>query len=55
MWQMFIQSRHGDIILNQYYDKKDEMYRDVEVLMKPSMFGTPEFRFVMQKVEPNHQ
>lgn len=53
MWKLFIQGSYGDVIFSRVYDSQAEMYSDAQVLMKPSMFGTDEFRFVMQRVSPD--
>ena len=51
MFKAYVQDNHGSIVWEYTYKGFSEMQADLELLMKPSVFGVPErFRLVIQKI-----
>lgn len=48
---VFVQDSHGDIEWENYYNTLEEAMEDIAVLMKPSMYGTPDYRVVTQYID----
>ena len=47
---VFVQGKSGEIVWKNIYTDMTEMLHDIEIMEKPSMFGTIEFRIVIQVV-----
>lgn len=48
---IYIQNKLGEIVAEATFDSIDEMLECIRVMSKPSMFGTKDFRIVIQRKE----
>lgn len=45
---VYVQGPRGAIVWRCPYDDIDEMLSDIKMLEKPCLYGTPDFRIVIQ-------
>ena len=46
--KVWVQDSTGDIAFEAVYNDMNEMLKDIEVLSKPSMYGTDHYRIIIQ-------